>query len=92
MKFQYALIYHFFLLKTLYKDIEKSKSYIESRQNSWDSLHLTLPYWCVIQAMGHEGVITKIRHSMNISKIVGETIGKQRPFLKQIVIIRLHLM
>ena len=58
---------------------------MESRQNSWDCLNLTLPYWCVLQAMGHEGVISRIRHSMNISKLVNEAISKQRPFLKQIV-------
>jgi hypothetical protein len=58
---------------------------MENKQNSWDCLSQTLPYWCVLQALGHEGVITRLRHSMNLSKLVNDTISKQRPFLKLIV-------
>ncbi len=73
------------IFKTLFKETENAGQIMELYQDSWGCLDKSLPYWCLLQAIGHEGVVERIKHANSLTKAVVDTINNQQPFLKIIV-------
>lgn len=66
---------------TLYKNVVKSSSYIQPFNGYLPTFQKCLPYWCVLQALGHDGVLEQIRYGSDLSKHVENMLAKHRPYI-----------
>ncbi len=57
---------YFSINKTIYKNVANSGSYIQPFNSYLTTLQKCLPYWCVLQAVGHQGVMQRIKHSTDL--------------------------
>lgn len=49
-------------LVTIYKNRTNSNMYLQPYNNINTTLYKCLPYWCVLQSIGHDGVMARVKN------------------------------
>ncbi|CAF0713119.1 unnamed protein product [Brachionus calyciflorus] len=71
---------------TLYRNVDNSAFYLQPFNSFKTIIQRCLPYWSVLQALGHEGVIERIKYANEMSIRVGNIIFEQKPYLKILIL------
>jgi hypothetical protein len=71
---------------TIYRNVEKSGPYIQPYNSNFiGTLQKCLPYWCVLQGLGHSGVVERVKYASDMSTAMTEILDKNKPYLKVLV-------
>jgi hypothetical protein len=71
---------------TIYRTVDKSGPFIQPYNSNFiGTLHKCLPYWCVLQGLGHSGVVERIKYANDMSVSMAEILEKHKPYLKVLV-------
>lgn len=67
---------------TLYKNRTNTNTYLQPYNNIKSTLYKSLPYWCVLQSIGHEGVIEKVQNASNMAYYIDDIVKKHQKYIQ----------
>lgn len=67
---------------TLYKNRKNTNTYLQPYNNIKSTLYKSLPYWCVLQSIGHEGVIERVRNASDMAYYIHDIVQKHQKYIK----------